>query len=190
MQPATRITIIAALASRLCAEGFSVRDTDGRIHTQKEWSGRKAVVLFFVSPECPLSNTYVPEMNRVHETYAEKGVLVYAIQSGAGISPAAAAEYTKQFRFLFPMLLDDEHELALLARATVTPQAAVLSSTGEVLYLGRIDNRMEDFGARRTLITSADLRDAIDAVLSGKAVERPRTKSVGCAIQQFPGAKQ
>jgi hypothetical protein len=59
---------------------------------------------------------------------------------------------------------------------------AVLSATGEVLYLGRIDNRIEDFDKRRTVTTEFDLKDALDAILAGKTVARPRTTAVGCGI--------
>jgi hypothetical protein len=58
----------------------------------------------------------------------------------------------------------------------------VLSPSGQLLYLGRIDNRVEDYGKHRVQITEFDLRNALDAVLSGKAVSRPRTKAFGCAI--------
>jgi hypothetical protein len=69
--------------------------------------------------------------------------------------------------------------------ANVTPEVAVLSSAGEVLYLGRIDNRIEDFDKRRTVTTEFDLKDALDAVLTGKAVARPRTTAVGCGINMI-----
>jgi hypothetical protein len=59
---------------------------------------------------------------------------------------------------------------------------AVLSPRGDLLYLGRIDNRQEDFGKQRPQATVFDLRDALDAVLSGKPVPHPRTKALGCSI--------
>jgi len=51
-----------------------------------------------------------------------------------------------------------------------------------VLYLGRIDNRVEDFGKVRIQATEFDLRDALDAVLAGRPVPHPRTHALGCAI--------
>ena len=60
--------------------------------------------------------------------------------------------------------------LVQLSGASVTPQAAVLSPDGTVLYLGRIDNRVEDFGKQRPQATVPDLRNALDALLAGKPV--------------------
>jgi hypothetical protein len=72
--------------------------------------------------------------------------------------------------------------LVRLTGATTTPQAAVVTSEGKLLYLGRVDNRVEDFGKQRPSATVFDLRDALDATLSGKPVAHPSTKSIGCAI--------
>jgi hypothetical protein len=66
--------------------------------------------------------------------------------------------------------------------AATIPEAAVLAPDGTLLYLGRIDNRVEDFNIRRPEPTKFDLREALDALLSGKPVPHPRTKAFGCAI--------
>jgi hypothetical protein len=142
------------------------------------------IILFFVSMDCPLSNRYVPEMNRIHAAYAARRVQTYAVIADPSVTTSAAAAYASEYRYTFPVLADPRQTLARLAAATVTPQAAVLSSEGEVLYLGRIDNRMEDFGKERTRVTTTDLRDALEAILAGKPVPGPVAKSIGCAIPQ------
>jgi thiol-disulfide isomerase/thioredoxin len=161
---------------------FSFDDTSGARHTQAEWAGKRAVVLLFVSTDCPLSNRYVPEMNRIASTYTPRGVAFYAVQGDATVGLAEVRQHVKQFGYTFPYLIDPEESLAAYTGATATPQAAVLSPHGELLYLGRIDNRLEDFGAERVEVTEFDLRDTLDAVLSGKPVPHPRTKALGCAI--------
>src|SRR5882724_5046071 len=111
MHRAIRLKVLGSIAGFLFAQPFSVRDTSGAVHTRAEWRGHPAIVLFFVAPECPLSNSYVPEMKRIQEAYAKRGVLTYAIQADAGASPAAAAHYAKDYRYEFPLLLDAEQAL-------------------------------------------------------------------------------
>src|SRR2546421_284048 len=65
----------------------------GQPATPAEWRGHPAIVLFFVNPECPLSNSYVPELNRIQQDYAQRGVLAYAVLADPDLSPAAAAAY-------------------------------------------------------------------------------------------------
>jgi peroxiredoxin len=163
---------------------FQLRDTGGAIHTSGEWRGQKAILLFFVTTDCPVGNSYVPELNRIREAYAGRGVLMYAVQADTTVAESEVAHYAKDFRYSFPLLLDPHQVLVQLTGATVTPEAAVLSPDGKVLYLGRIDNRVADFGKARPQATERDVRDALDAVLAGKPVPHPVTKSIGCAINR------
>ena len=174
---------VAALAVAAVPQ-MRFRDTVGGMHTTAEWSGAKAILLFFVMTDCPVANSYVPEMNRIRAAYAPRGVRVYAVQTDTTVPDTAVAAYAREYQYSFPMLLDPRQQLVTLAGATMVPQAAVLAPDGRVLYLGRIDDRVVDFGKQRPQATEADLREALDAVLAGKTVPHPFTKSVGCAINR------
>ena len=161
---------------------FALRDTDGTVHRQDDWSKATAIVIFFTTTDCPLSNGYVPEMNRVRKDYSGRGVAFYAVQTDTTIAEAEVRRHAREFGFSFPVLLDPQQFLVRLTGATATPEVAVLSRSGKVLYLGRIDNRVEDFDKRRSVVTESDLRDALDAVLAGKSVPHVTTPVVGCGI--------
>jgi peroxiredoxin len=161
---------------------FSLTDTAGHAHTPAEWAGKRAVVLFFLTTDCPLSNTYVPEMNRLAQAFSARGVAFYGVQGDATIADAEVRSHVKDYAYTFPYLFDPEESLAAFTGATATPEAAVLSPAGQLLYLGRIDNLLEDFGKQRTQVTEFDLRDALEAVLNGKPAPHARTKALGCAI--------
>jgi hypothetical protein len=66
----------------------------------------------------------------------------------------------------------------------VTPEAVVVTPAGVIKYRGRIDDRYIALGQQRRVVTSHDLRDAIDAVIGGKAVPHAETEAVGCFIPQ------
>jgi peroxiredoxin len=161
---------------------FQLRDTQGAVHTPAEWAAHKAVVLFFVTTDCPIANSYVPEMNRIRAAYAPRGVSLYAVQAEPRTPEADVTRYAREYRYSFPLLLDPRQVLVKLTGATITPQAAVLSPEGKLLYLGRIDNRAVDFGVQRPRATEFDLREALDATLAGRSVPHAFTKSIGCAI--------
>jgi hypothetical protein len=121
-------------------------------------------------------------LNRLNSIYASRGVAFYAVQGDATIADDDVRKHARDFAYTFPYLFDQKETLAAETGATTTPEAAVLSPAGGLLYLGRIDNRLEDFGKQRVQITEFDLRDALDAILAGKAVPHPRTKAIGCAV--------
>jgi peroxiredoxin len=178
------LLLLSALGACAAVPQFLLRDTVGLSHAPAEWSGQKAIVLFFVTTDCPIANSYVPEMNRIRETYAPRGVRVYAVQADTSIAEAAVADYAKDYRYSFPLLLDPQQVLGQFTGATVTPEAVVLSPEGKLHYRGRIDNRVEDFGKQRPEATKHDLRDALDAVLAGRPVRHRISKSIGCPIPE------
>ena len=86
------------------------------------------------------------------------------------------------FEQCFPVLNDPRLTLPRFTGAKVTPEVAILSPAGEVLYLGRIDNKVEDITRPRYAATEPERRNALDAVLAGKAPKEARTRAVGCSI--------
>jgi len=181
-----RVLLAGAIlcAAAFAAQGpqFALRDTRGMLHSPEEWNGKKAIVVFFTTTDCPLSNNDVPEMNRTQRDYESRGIAFYAVQADTTISDADVVEHARDYQFSFPVLFDPHQALAKMTGATTIPSAAVLTPDGTLLYLGRIDNRVEDFNVRRQEPTRFELREALDAVLAGKAVAHARTKAFGCAI--------
>lgn len=183
----------ALCAVALCASGlgaqrpqFALRDTAGVVHTPEEWNGMRAIVVFFTTTDCPLSNNEVPEMNRTRRDYAARGVAFYAVQADTTIADSEVLQHSKEYEFSFPVLFDPKQILVKMTGASTIPSAAVLSPDGTLLYLGRIDNLVEDFNVRRQTPTKFDVRDALNALLAGKPVPNPRTKAFGCAITALP----
>ena len=72
------IVCVAAFAVGRRPE-FALRDTRGVVHSSEEWNGKKAIVVFFTTTDCPLSNNDVPEMNRTRQDYEARGVAFYAV---------------------------------------------------------------------------------------------------------------
>jgi thiol-disulfide isomerase/thioredoxin len=161
---------------------FALRDTGGRTHTSASLSGARAVVLFFITPDCPISQSYVPEMNRIAQAYAARGVRVYAVQSDVAVPDADVRQHVREFGYSFPVLLDPAQTLVRHTGATITPETAVMTAAGALLYRGRIDNRIVSLSTRRIAATSFELRNALDAAIAGTPVAVPRTTAFGCII--------
>jgi peroxiredoxin len=170
------------LALLISSFSFDLQDTQGVHHTPAEFRQSKAVVLAFVATDCPISNSYAPELGRIYAAYTPRGVSFYAVQSDPAVSLEEVRKHAREFGFPFPILLDRKQQLARLAGATATLEVAVLSPSGELLYRGRVDDRTVDFGKTRPRAVRQDLRIALDEILSGKPVTERFTKAIGCAI--------
>jgi AhpC/TSA family len=166
-----------------------IKDVHGTGHQPLAAAGQKATVLFFVLSECPIANSYAPEINRIVAAYGARGARSYLVYVEEDLSVAAARRHAQDHEFKFPALLDPGHQLVKFARVTVSPEVAVLAPDNTVLYRGRIDDRAAAFGKRRVTPSKRDLRSALDAILEGKPVATPVTKAVGCYITTNQNSK-
>jgi peroxiredoxin len=173
--------------TKASAWGFDLLDAAGRRHSAREWKDARAVALFFIGAECPISNRYAPEINRIVADYATQGVAFYGVNSDPDVGAASVRRHAGDYGFDFPVLLDPAQTLANHTGVTLTPTAVILSPAGELLYRGRIDNRYLDFGKYREAGVRPDLRLALDAVIAGKPVAEKYTKSIGCALPPTGG---
>ena len=149
-------------------------------------AGTTAIVFLFTSTDCPISNRYAPEVRRIAETFAAKGVTFRLIYPNPAETAAAIREHMSAFAYAgaTEALRDPAHALVKFAGATVTPEAAVYAK-GRIVYRGRIDDRHVDLGVERPAATRRDLFDALTAIVAGKAVAQPTTQAVGCFIADF-----
>lgn len=185
VKTAVWILLFVSLASALnaaAALNFKLPDSLGTLHTPGEWQHRAAVVLLFISADCPISNRYAPTINQLLKEYGPANVAFYAVQSDPDVTPAAARKHAEDYGFQFPVLLDAGQALAGVYGVSVTPTAVVVSGKGDLLYRGRIDDRAVDFGQWRNFARKQDLRDAIANVVAGRSVARPFPDAVGCFL--------
>ncbi len=143
-----------------------------------------ANVLFFITNDCPVANSYAPEIQRICADYANKGITCTLVYSDLTLDAAAIRKHHTDYGYpdTIPGVKDTGHRLADATGATITPQAAIVGKGGKVLYLGRIDNFYAALGKPRRQATEHDLRQALDEVLAGKPVTHPKTQAVGCYI--------
>lgn len=178
---------IFCLAAGLCTagpdrtEGLVFHDLDDIPRRPLDPADKVGTVLFFYWHDCPVSNSYAPEINRI--TSSRGDFAFFIVQVDPGLTLASAKEHARQFNLRAPVLLDPKHQLVARVKATVTPEAVVLGRNGQVLYRGRIDNRYAALGKKRPAATERDLLEALDAVAAGKPVKKPATKAIGCLIQ-------
>lgn len=173
-----RVTVAGALALVAC-RGGRITDLDGR--EQDPLATAAPTVLVFASISCPLSDRYAPELGRLQQRFASSGVQWWLVYVDRGVAVADLRKHAREHLYPFQAVHDPQHLLAHRAGATVTPEAALFRSA-RVVYRGRIDDRLVDFGKERIAPIRRDLADALEAVLAGRPVPVAETAPLGCAI--------
>jgi thiol-disulfide isomerase/thioredoxin len=170
-----------ALALAAAEPALTLTGADGKEHTPLAAGEKRAVVLFFVSPYCPTSNSFVKEMNLIAAEYGDR-VAFNFVHSDADQKLTDILQHTEMNEIKAPVLMDKDQRLAKQTGAKITPEAVVLSPEGATLYQGRINDLYLGPTKRQRQATTRDLRDALDAIVVGKAVAQPRTEAMGCKI--------
>lgn len=156
---------------------FTWNDLAGKQYDAAYLAKNKATVFLFSSTECPLASKYTPRLLALHKEYAAKGVAFFLVNSNSADSPQAFTKWAKERQFPFPQVKDKGTTLADRLNAAATPSAVVVDSTGNTIYMGRIDDN--DDPAK---VSRRDVAEALNDVLAGKPVRISRTRAVGCEI--------
>jgi peroxiredoxin len=180
------------------APDFNLPGVDGRNWALKDFGNSKLLVVVFTCVHCPTAQAYEERLKRIVEDYKARGVAVVAISpndprsvrldelgyTDLGDSFDDMKVRAKENSFNFPFLYDGEKgEISRKYGPLVTPHAFVFDADRKLRYVGRVDDSEREAGVKRQ-----DLREALDAVLTGKTVELAETKVFGCSIKW--GGKQ
>jgi len=171
-QPATRPSAATTLVSKFEQVGT----------VDSKTSDAKTIVCLFARTDCPISNSYAPEIRRMHEKFSARGVAFYLVYPDPDESAQMIEKHLREYSYPFPGLRDPKHELVKLADAKITPEAAVFDTKGKLLYHGRIDDRYVDFGKARLAATVHDLEQALEAIATGKPAPAAGGPAIGCFI--------
>lgn len=158
---------------------FSLPDADGAARSLGSLKGKNGTVLIFVAVQCPVSNAYNERMEKLAQDYKARGINVIGINSNVAEPAAAVKAHAATNHLTFPVLKDPGNKIADQLGATVTPEAYFLDANNKLVYRGRIDNSRNG-----DQISATELRDAIEASLSGKPVTKNIATAFGCSIKR------
>ena len=171
--------IPAAPAIGATIEDFTLADATGQERSLKSLAGKNGTVLLFIAVQCPVSNAYNERMEKLAQEYKAKGVAVIGINSNVKEDADAVRGHAAENKLTFPILKDPGNKIADKLGATVTPEAYFLDASNKLLYHGRIDTSRNGDN-----IESTDLRNALEASLAGKPIEKTEAKAFGCTIKR------
>jgi peroxiredoxin/mono/diheme cytochrome c family protein len=165
-------------------ETFSLPDFHGKSHSLDNFKNQP-VVLAFIGTECPLAKTYAPRLRDLAAEFEKQGVAFLAIDSNMQDSLSEIGTYARIHEITFPVLKDNNNDLADKLGAVRTPEVFLLDREHVVRYWGRIDDQYgfkTGAGYVKPKLTQRNLADAITELLAGKEISHPVVKADGCFI--------
>jgi peroxiredoxin len=164
------------------AADFDLPGVDGANHRLTEYAS--ALVVIFTCNHCPYAIGSEDRIMALHDDYAARGVRLVAISSNETIGHLTDSfehmvTRAKEKNFPFDYLFDESQDVARAYGALRTPHFFLFDGDGALVYTGRMDDNPRDAAAA----TTHELRDAIDAVLSGATIAEPLTNPLGCNVK-------
>ena len=171
---------VAALALAQAVSG--AMDLAGRPVDPLHDPAARLSVLVFVQADCPLSNRYAPEVQRLQERFKPQGVVFWLVYPDATETADTVRRHLQEYGHRSNAARDPGLVLVRKAKARVTPEAAVFGPDERLLYHGRIDDRYPEIGRARAAASSHDLEAALEAALAGRTLAQEEAPAVGCFI--------
>lgn len=177
------------LAASKPIANFQLADHRGREWSLDEFRDKQLVVIGVTGTECPLAKKYLPEMQKLSDEFAEKGVAFIGLNANRQDSLAEIGAQVRDAAVTFPVLKDNQQTVIKALGATRTPEVFVLDKDRVVRYQGRIDDQHATGGRSKNSPVRQDLRLAIDELLAGQEVSMARTPATGCLITKLASPK-
>jgi len=167
------------------APDFSLADTEGNIVSVDGFKDAPALLVVFMCNHCPFVKHVLKVMVGLIKEYQKKGVAVVGINSNDVASfpedrPEMMARIAKEAGYTFPYLYDETQEAAKAYRAACTPDFFLFDKERRLVYRGQMDDSRP---GNNMPVTGADLRAALDTVLTGREVNKEQKPSMGCNIK-------
>jgi thiol-disulfide isomerase/thioredoxin len=137
------------------------------------------VVVVFLANHCPVVLAYDDRIIDFANDYKGKNVKVVgvAVSSMPMDQLPGIKNHVKDKKIPYAYGYDESQAIGKAYGATNTPQFFVLDKDRVIRYMGTLDDSQNE-----AKITKTYLRDAVDAVLSGKTPEVEETRPQGCGI--------
>lgn len=172
------------------APDFQLPDVvSGQTISLETFAEKQALLVMFICRHCPFVKHVQAELAQIGQDYGDRGVGILAISSNnVTTHPEDAPDLLKQMAislgFNFPYCYDATQAVAKAYKAACTPDFFLFDGNFELVYRGQLDDSRP---SNDKPVTGKDLREAIDAVLAGQAVNPKQSPSVGCNIKWKPG---
>ncbi|MGH2454557.1 MAG: thioredoxin family protein [bacterium] len=163
---------------------FTLPGVDGKTYGPESFAETPALAVIFWCNHCPYVRAWEDRVIALAQEYADRGVQFLLINSNdpAKYPDDSFEQMTVRARekgYPFPYLFDESQAVARQYGATRTPEIFLFDRDRTLRYHGATDDSVDDPAAVRVRF----FRDAIEAVLGGRAPEVAETPPRGCTIK-------
>lgn len=172
------------------APDFQLPDVvSGKKITLDSFAGKRGLLVMFICRHCPFVKHVQKELAQIGKDYANKDLGMVAISANDAANypndaPDSLKEMAQELGFTFPLCYDESQETTQAYTAACTPDFFLFDEKQQLVYRGQLD---ESRPSNDLPVTGKDLRAALEALLSGEAINSDQKPSIGCNIKWKQG---
>lgn len=168
------------LGAPLPMQDATVQLVNGTTATLGSLTGANGTVLVFWSNQCAWIDKYKDRVLALYNAYAGDGIAFVLVNANdATAFPKEAASVGQAMNLPMSYVMDAGSRLALTLGASRTPHVYAFDADRALFFVGAIDDSPGD----PANVQKTYLKDALEALKQGKAVEKPKTTAFGCTIK-------
>ena len=114
---------------------FSLKDADNRLYSFDELKGEKLTLIDFWTTWCKPCKKSIPELNKIYESYHDKGIQIIGINCDGPRSVAKVAPFSRALQMKYPVLIDINSELMNTLNLASFPTLIMVNATGDIEYV-------------------------------------------------------
>jgi len=171
------------------APEFDLPNVDGSQCKLSDFADARGLLVVFMCNHCPYVKHIRSALASLADEYLARGIAVVGISSNSAEEfpqdgPEAMRQEALDAGYHFPYLFDETQDVAKAYRAACTPDIFLFDEQKKLVYRGQFDDSRPGNGLP---VTGADLRRALEALLSGQPQSPDQKPSLGCNIKWKPG---
>lgn len=143
-------------------------------------------VYIFLHDACLISQFYTLTLDTLDREYSSEEIEFIGVFPNESSEEQDIKMFKDKYKLGFQMIKDEGQVITKRLGALVTPEVFVVNNKNdEVLYKGRIDNSYFRVGKRRTVRTSSELKDVLEALKYDREIKTQNEIAIGCFIQEL-----
>jgi peroxiredoxin len=165
------------------APDFSLKGTDGKTYSLRDFAQSKLLLVVFICNHCPYVKARIGDIVALQSNFKQSDISVVAINSNdpnyenEGFDNMKA--FARQYNLNFPYLIDDTQDTARMYGAVCTPDPFLFNSERKLVFHGKINDALEPDMSPTIPVMENNIRK----VLMGQEVVKHFDPSIGCSIK-------
>lgn len=116
-------------------KNFELKDIENSTRTFADLKGEKLTVIDFWATWCKPCNKAIPELNKIYESYKEKGVEIIGINCDGPRSVSKVAPLSKTLQIKYPVLIDINSDIKNELNLMAFPTLILVNPEGKIVWV-------------------------------------------------------